>query len=208
MKKMWSSVAILGAASIALTGCQTMKSSLNLVTDNMYVAKLPERSSTKLQVVTDWGGSFNVAPNSDKYRSSKKSGTGGVLAMNGSLNPTGLAKLSMLPYSDEEKLLIYENDLDLPKPTPEEKLFYSRTGSSSPNFTVTERYITPNQPISINFRGNDSFGNCSVNGTFRPEADTNYRLTGVFGRKCVILLEKFVTDSSGQTSLQNIGFDD
>lgn len=204
MKKILSSVAILGMASIALTGCQTMKSSLNLVTDNMYVAKLPESSSTKLQVVTDWGGSFNATPNSEKYRSSKKPGPGGILALNGSINPTGMAKLTVQPYTDQEKLFIYENDLNMPKPTDAEKRVYSNAASSSPNFTVTERYIAPNEPISIKFRGNDSFGNCSVGGTFTPEANSNYRLTGAFGRKCVVILEKFITNSRGETVLQNI----
>ena len=206
MKNVLVGIALLGVMSASLSGCQTMQSSVNFITDNMYVAKLPESSSTKLQIVTDWGGEFSVTPNSEKYRSSKKTGTGGVLAMHGSLDPKGLDKLSVLPYTEKEKLFIYENNLNMPKPTVEEKRLYSLTASSSPNFTVTERYIAPNQPFAIRFRGRDSFSNCSVQGTFKPEANSNYRLTGAFGRKCVVILEKFVTNSRGETVLQNVKF--
>ncbi|MBU5615547.1 hypothetical protein KPY62_00230 [Psychrobacter sp. TAE2020] len=207
MKNVLIGIASVGVMSAALSGCQTMQKSVNLITDNMYVAQLPESSSTKLQIVTDWGGEFSVTPNSKEYRSSKKSGPGGVLAINGSLNPKGLAKLSVLPYTDKEKLFIYENNLNMPKPTVEEKRLYSLTASTSPNFTVTERYIAPNQPFAIRFRGRDSFSTCSVEGTFNPEANSNYRLTGVFGRKCVVIIEKFVTNSRGETVLQNVKFD-
>lgn len=204
MIKALSGIAFIGLTAISVSGCQAMKSSVNFVTDNMYAAQLPESTSTRLQVVTGSGGSFNVTPNSSKYRSSTKLGAG-VLSMYGSSESS---KLPMQGFTDKEKRLIYDNNLNMTKPTDREKQRYNLEGGSTAGFSITERYITPNQPISFKFRGNDSFGNCTTHGTFTPDANSNYRLTGVFGRKCVIMLEKLSKDSRGNTTFQSIGFDD
>lgn len=203
MIKELSGIAFIGLTAISMSGCQTMKKSVNLITDNLYAAQLPEDTSTKLQIVTGVGGSFNVTPNSSKYRSSTKLGAG-VLSMYGSSKSP---KLSMQGFTDEERKFIYYNNLNMTKPTDREKQRYNLAGGSTSDFSVTERYIAPNQPISFKFHAYDSFSNCTVYGTYTPEANSNYRLTGVFGKKCVIMLEKFSTDSRGNTTLQSISFD-
>lgn len=204
MAKILSGVALIGLATISLSGCQTMKKSVNLISDNMYVAQLPESTSTKLQVVTGAGGLFNATPNSDKYRSSTKLGAG-VLSMYRSSKPS---IIPIVGFTDEEEKLIFNNNLNMTKPNAIEKQRYNLAGGSTSDFSITERYIDPNQPISFKFRGNDSFNTCTVYGTFTPEANSNYRLTGVFGSKCVIILEKFLKDSRGNTTLQSISFND
>ncbi|WP_131669146.1 hypothetical protein [Psychrobacter pygoscelis] len=203
MNKIFTNIAILGMATLGLQGCQVAKSSLNLLTDNMYVAQLPEKTSTKLQVVTGWGGSFNATPNSDRYRSSTKLGTG-VLSMHGSSKST---RLPIQGFNDKEMRLIFDNDLNLPKPTDREQRLYQSAVGSTVDVTVTERYITPDQPFSVYFRGNDAFNACSVTGTFTPKANSNYRLTGMFGSKCLVILERFVKNSRGETTLETIKFD-
>ena len=201
--KVLANIGILGMVAVSLSGCQMAKSSINFVTDNMYVVQLPETTSTKLQVITSAGGSFNATPNSNRYRSSTKLGAG-VLSMYGSSKTNRLFKQG---FTEKERQLIFDNDLNMPKPTDSEKRTYQLIGSTTAGLSVTERYITPNQPFSVLFRGSDSFSNCSVDGTFIPEANTNYRLTGLFGSKCVIILEKFVKDSRGNTSLQPVKLD-
>lgn len=204
MNKILSNIVILGIAALGMQGCQVAKSSLNLITDNMYIAQLPENTSTKIQIVTGWGGSFNATPNSDRYRGSTKLGAG-VLSMHGDSKS---ARLPIQGFTDKEKKLIFDNDLNMPKPTDREKRLYQLAVDSTVDVSVTERYITPNQPFSVFFRGGDAFNTCSVDGTFTPKANSDYRLTGIFGSKCVIILEQFVKNSHGETTLQAIKFDE
>ena len=177
---------------ISLSGCQTSKNLLNgFVGGTANVAELPEKSSTRVQfVINDYFGMFIGSPDSINTKVSGK--TEGVVA----------TRFVSPLFSKQNKQKIGAMDLGMPKP--------KSTGKEP--FNIVERYIKPNEQIQIKYSMGTNNGStqtgCTVIGKFTPKPNTDYRITGSSSREeCYMLLEQFVTNKNGQTSLTSIMFD-
>lgn len=197
MKLTYSAV-LLTATTLGLSGCQTSKNLLNGFTGGVIkTATLPTQSSSRIQfVIKDVGGIFIASPNSKNLKVNGKNQ--GIVA-------TTRGYFDNIILNKEENYNTSLSDLGLPKP-----LIPLDPKKRANN--VVERYVTPTEQIHIKYVINGSDGrtqsHCEINGNFTPETNTDYRITGRKDyRKCYVLLEKFVKNSDGTTTLQPMRFE-
>lgn len=184
---------LLTATTLGLSGCQTSKNLLNGFTGGeIKAAKLPDTSSSRIQfVITSGMGRFIALPNAQNNKANGKN-LGIVAQSRGNFDNVLLSK------EDNQKTI--RNNLGMPKPqiNPRE--------SKATN--IVERYVNSNEQIQIAYNISSSQDACKIGGKFTPQPNTDYRITGTSDyKKCYILLEKFVKNADGTTTLQPMRFE-
>ena len=171
---------IVSLSGLSLSGCQTVKSGLNSFTGGSFqIANMPDSSSSRIQFLVQ-NGEFIAKPN-------ENSRDFGIIATT--------YKNKLIPKADLQK--VQHNDLNMPKPNQLELARNHYPMSLSSGFGVIERYVTPNQPISLTYRTEDYNQSCSIRGRFTPKPNTDYRVIGARNSsKCYIILEEAVIDSN------------
>nr|WP_313062089.1 hypothetical protein [Moraxella sp. CTOTU49097] len=191
--KLTPTLMLLMATTLGLTGCQTSKNLLNGFTGGeTKVAKLPETSSSRVQfVITSVVGRFIALPDSQNTKANGKNL--GIVAQS-------RGNFDNILFSKEDNQRTIRNNLGMPKPQ------IDSTRAKSTN--VVERYVNANEQIQIEYNISVSQIACKIGGKFTPQPNTDYRITGTSDyKKCYILLEKFVKNADGTTTLQPMRFE-
>ena len=171
---------IVSLTGLSLSGCQTVKSGLNnFIGGELQIANTPDSSSSRIQFLVQ-NGVFVAKTN-------ENSNDDGIIATT--------YKNKLIPKEDLD--IVYNNDLGMTKPNQLELIAKRYPMLPSMEVRVVERYVTPNQPITLTYRTQSYNSSCGITGQFTPEANTDYRVIGSTKYdKCYIILEEAVTDSA------------
>ena len=170
---------IVSLTGLSLSGCHTVKSGLNNFTGGSFqIANTPDSSSSRIQFLVQ-NGVFVAKPNDNSHDY-------GIIATT--------YKNKLIPKDDLNT--VYNNNLGMTKPNQLELIANRYPILPSSEMRVIERYVTPNQPITLQYRTQSYNSSCGITGQFTPKANTDYRIIGSTKyNKCYMILEEAVRDS-------------